>query len=182
MADVARRIGRAKDRAGQFRHIWAAEHLPLRLKLRLYAAAVCSIMTYGSEGWKLDSATMRALNGANASMLSHITGNSQHEEASAGCTFDLVRWIRARRQQWLGHILRMPLGDDGEERLVKQAVRHIHGHRSEGDLLMDAPDVSWEQLLSVAADRDAWRRRVRALRMTPGTKWRNLVKRLLKNH
>ena len=70
----------------------------------------------------------------------------------------------------------------GEERLVKQAVRHIHGHRSEGDLLMDAPDVSWEQLLSVAADRDAWRRRVRALRMTPGTKWRNLVKRLLKNH
>ena len=26
-----------------------------------------------------------------------------------------------------------------EDRLVKQAVRHIHGHRSEGDLLMDAP-------------------------------------------
>ena len=65
---------------------------------------------------------------------------------------------------------------------VKQSVRHIHSHHSEGDLLMDAPDVSWEHLLRAAADRDAWRQRVCALRMTPGTKWRNLVRRLLTKH
>ena len=76
----------------------------------------------------------------------------------------------------------MPLGTDGKERLVKQAVRQIHSHRSEGDLLMDTLDVSWEQLLRAAADRDAWRQRVRALRMTPGTKWRNLVNRLVTKH
>ena len=76
----------------------------------------------------------------------------------------------------------MPLGTDGKERLIKLAVRHIHSHRSEGDLLMDTPDMSWEQLLRAAADRDAWRQRVRALRMTPGTKWRNLVRRLLTKH
>ena len=101
----------------------------------------------------------------------------------SGCTPSAPSISILRSQlRWLGHILRMSLGTDGKERLIKQAVRHIHSHRSEGDLLMDTPDVSWEQLQRAAADRDAWRQRVRALRMTPGTKWRNLVRRLLTKH
>lgn len=48
MADVTRRITRAKARAGKLRNFWGAP-VPIKLKLRLYLASVCSILTYGSE-------------------------------------------------------------------------------------------------------------------------------------
>ena len=40
-----------------------------------------------------------ALNGANASMVNIITDRTIREEAGEGKTFDLVKWIRARRLQ-----------------------------------------------------------------------------------
>ena len=62
----------------------------------------------------MTAAVTAALNGANSKMMSTITGRTVHEEASADKTFDVVMWIRARRLQWLGHILRL-----GDERLIK---------------------------------------------------------------
>ena len=57
-------------------------------------------------------------------------------------TFALVLCIRARRLQWLGHILRM-----GTDRYVKQTIFGIYKDRREGDMLMDAPkNVSWREL------------------------------------
>ena len=94
-------------------------------------------------------------------MVAIITRRTPHEEASAAtCTFNIVDWIRARRMQWLGHILRM---DDS--RLIKKAVRLMYTKRQPGDLLMDAPaSHSWSELCQRAAHRDAWRERVRGLR------------------
>ena len=85
-------------------------------------------------------------------MMSVITGKMVHEEASAGKTFDLVRWIRARRLSWLGHILRM-----GTERSLKRAVFVMYKSPREGDLLMDAPRRdSWRKLTDCAMDRERW--------------------------
>ena len=83
------------------------------------------------------------------------------EEASRYTrTVDMVRIIRARRLKWLGHILRM-----GPERLIHQAVRFMSDHRRAGDLLMDVPRrYSWEELKELAANRDYWRQRVKALK------------------
>ena len=98
MPDVQRRIAMAKTRAGQLRHILSSEEVSLDLRLRLYIAGCCSIMTYGAEAWLLDDEACKALNGANAYMLSHITGNNRHYEASPDTTtFNLLLWIRARR-------------------------------------------------------------------------------------
>ena len=109
--DVATRIAMARTRFGKLRHIWGDKKLHFKLRLRLYKSCVCSIM----EAWMLDEATIRSLNGANSQMLSVISGKTQHQEASAKWrSFDLVRWIRARRLTWLGNILRM-----GPERKVK---------------------------------------------------------------
>ena len=71
---------------------------------------MCSILTYGSEAWRLTPSVSAALNGANSNMVSIITGRHVREEASEGKTFDLIKWIRARKLQWLGHILRMGKG------------------------------------------------------------------------
>ena len=118
-------------------------------------------MAYGSEAWLLNSETKRCLRGANAFMLSHITGKTKREEARPETTsFDLVMWIRARRLKWAGHILRL---DD--KRLIKQTLRHIYSNPQEGDLLMDLPaHHDWNALQNFAEDRDKWRARVRSLK------------------
>ena len=89
------------------------------------------------------------------------SGKSIREDASRKTwTFDIVVSILSRRLQWVGHILRMD-----QRRLVYQAVRYMHKHRKEGDLLMDTPDrFTWAELTTIAADRDGWRHRVRALK------------------
>ena len=110
-------------------------------------------------------------------MLSHITGQTQHQEAAkTTTTFDMVRNIRARRLQWLGHILRM---DD--ERLVKKAVYHIFTHRQVGDLCMDAPTAAnWKDLEDMAKDREKWRHRVRVLKCSPGRRWQLMAEKVVR--
>ena len=160
MPDVRIRIASARQRFGKMRHIWGSKILHKNLRMRLYKSSVCSILTYGSEAWTLTKEVCAALNGANASMVSVITGRTIREEASDGKSFDLLRWIRARKLQWLGHILRM-----GRERKLKQAVFVMFKAQQPGDLLMDAPKTnSWRELCTYACDRDYWRARVRALR------------------
>ena len=110
-------------------------------------------------------------------MVSHITGNHRKYEASeATCTFNLLKWIRARRHRWLGHILRLPdkrwrLTIDGEkklvdeERLVKKAIRYTHKYRQGGDMLIDVtPGLSWDDLVKQANDKDGWKRAVRKMK------------------
>ena len=160
MHDVRTRIARARQRFGKMRHIWANKDLHRNLRMRLYKSSVYSILTYGSEAWRLTTAVKAALNGANATMVSIITGNTVREEASDGKLFDLVKWIRARRLQWLGHILRMT-----KERKIKQAIFMMFKTPQPGDMLMDAPKTdSWRELCTYALDRDYWRARVRSLR------------------
>ena len=82
MIDVKARIAKAMRTAGQMCNIWTSRHVSLRLKIRLYKAAVCSQLTYGSEVWELTDEATKAINGANSRMMSRITGKSIHEEAS----------------------------------------------------------------------------------------------------
>ena len=41
-------------------------------------------------------------------------------------------------------------------RMIHQAVHLLHGSRTPGNLLMDSPNYSWEELKKFAANRDAW--------------------------
>ena len=160
MQDVMTRIARAKQRFGKMRHIWGNKELHKNLRMRLYKSSVCSILTYGSEAWRLTTKVCAALNGANSSMVSRITGRTIREEAIEGKTFDLVKWIRARKLQWLGHILRM-----GTERKIKRAIYVMFKDPQPGDMLMDAPKAdSWYELCAYGCDREYWKARVRALR------------------
>ena len=51
--DIRTRIAKSFARCGELRNIFDAKTLPIKLKLRLYQAAVCSILTYGCETWRL---------------------------------------------------------------------------------------------------------------------------------
>ena len=141
LTDVKAKVARATKTAGKMRNIWSSRNIPLQLKLRIYKTGVCSQLAYGSEAWKLNADTIRIINGANSRMLHHITDKTMHEEASRDTrAFDIIVWIRARRLQWLGHILRMKPDENGNERLLHLAVRHMHQEREQGDLLDDTPN------------------------------------------
>ena len=151
--DIKQRIAKAMTRCGQLRHIFAAKALSLRLKIRLYEAAVCSLLTYGCETWSLCDKTMRCLNGANSRMLTHITGKPVRAEARPQTTsLNLVRQIRIRRYRWLGHILRT-----SPHRLIHQALQCQAVMDAPDNLLMDAPPyTSPLDLRRQAADRATW--------------------------
>ena len=146
------------------RHVWKAKAIHPRLKMRLYVSAVCSIMIYGSEAWRLDDEVKRVLNGANSKMVSAITGRTIREEATPGKTYDVIAGIRATRLRWVGSILRLRKRN-GEERLIKKALKTMYGNRMEGDILVDVPaNGSWEELCKLAEDKKGWQERVRAIK------------------
>ena len=137
-------------RCGKLRHILQSPDLGLKLKLRLYEAAVLSILVYGCESWLLDSKAMKILNGANSIMLASFTGNTIRQEATPSSTsVNLIHKLRVRRHKWLGHIIRA-----GPDRLIYQAVEQQNLLNLEGRLAMDAPPhTSLHQLEPLATDR-----------------------------
>ena len=144
-------------RCGRLRPIFDSKLVTTRLKLRLYEAALCSLMTYGCETWNLDVKTVKRINGVSSVMLSRITGNSiPHEAAEARPTttsLDLIKRIRIRRHRWLGYILRL-----GPNSIVFQAIKAQSQLNLEGNFLMDTPThESIEDLARQAQDRARWR-------------------------
>ena len=143
----------ATVRCGKLRHILRSPDLGIKLKLRLYEAAVLSILVYGCESWLLDKKAMKILNGANSTMLSSFTGKTIRQEATPSSTsLNLIYKLRVRRHKWLGHIIRA-----GPDRLIYQAVEHQNYLKLKGRLSMDAPPhTNLRQLAPLAADRATW--------------------------
>ena len=152
--DVRQRIDMTMSRCGQLSSIFDSDQITLKLKLRLYEAAVCSILTYGCETWDLNDQTIRCLNGVNISMLVRITGKPIAKEARSGTTsLNLVRKIRIRRLKWLGHIIRA-----GPQSLMFCALKAQLKMGHHGNLLMDAAKHNQiEDLIPLAMDRATWR-------------------------
>ncbi len=70
--------------------------------------------------------------------------------------YDLVRAVRRRRFQWLGHILRMQ-DINGKVRLVKVALKVQFDNDRRGNLLQDAPAAgSFDELILQAQDHKHW--------------------------
>ena len=147
-------MGRAMSRCGQLGHLFDSPDLGPWLKIRLYVAAVVSLLTYGCESWNLTEDVMRKLNGCNSRMLARITGRDVRSEArSTTSSFDLVKNIRVRRLRWLGQILR---GD--QSRLLFRAIEQQHVMKDPGNLFMDTPNhVSLEDMIVLASDKTYWK-------------------------
>ena len=137
--DVRSRIAQALARCDKLRHVLDSPKLSVQLKLRLYKAAVCSILTYGCETWRLTPPIMRQINGVNSKMLARFTGKPIPQEACpASTSYNLVKHIRIRRFKWLGQIL---VADPS--RLIYQAVTEQRKMGLPGNILTDFPPSSF---------------------------------------
>ena len=149
-ADMRHRMAIAGEHSCSLNYLWSDNRLTLSLKLRIYAASVCSTLTHGSEAWMLTPRSLATLNGFNSRQLHRITGRSYREEATKP-SYELLTAVRTRRHHSLGHILRMPT-----DRLVRRAVLAL-GQRAgppyqPGSLLMDT-HLPLNELVQRATDR-----------------------------
>ena len=142
-------------RCGQLRHLFDSSNLGPIIIIRLYTAAVCSLLTYGCESWTLTNKVLRMLNGANSQMLSRVTGRSVRDEARPNTTiYNLTLAIRKRRFRWLGDILRKYRGTDN---ILMHAVCIQDQTIKHGNLLIDSPrHESMDQLSQMAQDKAFW--------------------------
>ena len=148
---------------GSLSNIWADHRLSRELKLRTYQLAVCSTLTHSSKAWTLTAAVMRSITGFNSRCLHVITGQDYRHTATAP-VFDLVRAIRQRRLQYLGHILRMP-----ESRVVRRTLMALTvtgTQYPEGSLLMDCQTIPFANIEALAQRRAAWNTMVNRLPYT----------------
>jgi hypothetical protein len=151
------RMAKAKARFGQLWQIWSSTAFPTTAKIRLFGAAVVSVLVYGSEAWLLDSALEASLRGWCAKCMVHITGRGVRDECVSP-SYPLVNQVRQKRLKWLGHVLRA-----GEENLVRAAVVKMckgcikGGRTAGGTVLMDAPEFKTvEGLMAAAEDKLEW--------------------------
>ena len=157
--DINARIARATKRCGQLSQIFDSPNIGPRLKIRLYAVAVGSLMTYGCESWTLTDKVQRRINGANSQMLSHITGNSVQVEARRSTTsLDIIKHIKTMRMRWLCNLLR---DDNVQQRLIYHAIL-LHNYH--GGLLSDVPEHrNLEHLAELVKNESFWNNHIRYL-------------------
>ena len=135
-------------------HFRVFKKLNVKVKIRLYKSAVCSIVRYGSDGYSLDATARRRLKDFNAKRLAVITGRSIEAE-NRNPSYDLVNDVRLARLKWLGHILRLD-----ENITLHKTIKDLYtnGIHHDGMLMDEAPNSKdFEELVEIARERSRWR-------------------------
>ena len=139
--------------------------VPLKLKGRVYAACVRSVMIYGSETWSIKLEQTRRFERAEMRMVRWMCGVSLREKKRSDdlrsmLGIENVKHVMARsRLRWMGHVLRK---DDDD--WVKGCMEfEVEGTRCRG-----RPKLTWRKVVEAdmrkrgmkredAQDRDKWR-------------------------
>ena len=174
-ADINCRIGKARSTFTMMRAIWASNQYSRGTKLRLYKSNVLSVLLYGAECWKVNKRDGDRLNAFHNRCLRRIlkifwprivTNVELHRQAGMPSATSM---IRARRWEWIGHVLRKESSDDKRIALSWSPP----GKRSRG-----RPKDTWRRMVEkeriefgwsswadvqLAKDRTEWRSFVRAL-------------------
>ena len=153
---IVDRMQSAAFRYSSLGHIWKSKKIGQTLKLRLYSAAIISVLTYGCSGWELTPELLRFLNGWNGKRVAFITEREIPEECRDP-TFDLVARIKLQRMKHAGDILR------AEEQFLPRRILLADVDRGvwEGGLLMDTRTRDKKELIDLATRKQDWNRMCR---------------------
>ena len=153
---IVDRMQSAAFRYSSLGHIWKSKKIGQTLKLRLYSAAIISVLTYGCSGWELTPELLRFLNGWNGKRVAFITEREIPEECRDP-TFDLVARIKLQRMKHAGDILR------AEEQFLPRRILLADVDRGvwEGGLLMDTRTRDKKELIDLATRKQDWNKMCR---------------------
>jgi hypothetical protein len=145
------RLQLAASRYSGMGNIWRSAEISLTLKLRIYQAAVCSVVIYGSEAWIWTEALEKKLKNWNAKRVAFITEKEIREEYKEP-TFDLVSRTRKRRLDWAKDLLQ------ADSQLPSRQIM-IASVQAEGwgrGLLMDAAVRDLATITDLAGESRKW--------------------------
>ena len=145
----------AWGRFNNMRTTLTSTKLSIKLRVRLFAAAIVPTLIYGCEAWFFTKKIVRKLNGYNSKMLSIITKKTIHEEAREP-TYDTVDQVYHRRWNYLGHVLRQD-----EIHAVRRYLLELSPTESPfipGSLFADTNFRYVENMIQVAMDRNLWKK------------------------
>ena len=179
--DLDVRIQRANGAFHQLWKIWNSRTIKTPTKIRIYKAAVISILLYGSEVWNTKKKQMKRYEIFHQRSLRRILKIkwffhvSNEEVLKRANIRSIETFISAARFRWYGHVVRMP-----ENRLQKFLLnwRPNYGKRSRGRpsknwnacVLEDVAKFTSEHNINsngvqaLAADRVQWRYMIRRKR------------------
>ena len=120
--EIRRRIIKAGVICRSLGKVWAMKGLPMKLKGRLFAAFVLSVLLYNSEVWVIGIGEMKALEGKVVYLMRKVVGEKvKKEEEGKRLSNQQLRemlglepvkeMIRKRRMQWVAHSARRGQGD-----------------------------------------------------------------------
>ncbi|CAH8551147.1 unnamed protein product [Schistosoma intercalatum] len=146
---ISARIRKARLAFANLRHLWRRRDIRLSTKVRVYCAAVRSVLLYGSETWPLRVEDTRKLLVFDHRCLRNIAGvcwdhrvsNSEVRRrvlGNDGKSVDEV--VNLHRLRWLDHVLRMP-----EHRLPRRAM--LTGVRDGWKKVRVGQTRTWHQCL-----------------------------------
>ena len=115
--EIRRRIIKAGEVCRSLGNVWSMKGLPLKLKGRLFAAFVLSVLLYNSEIWVIGKKDMKALEGKVVYLMRKVVGEKvRKEKAGDRLSNEKLRkmlgvepveeMIRRRRLQWVAHSAR----------------------------------------------------------------------------
>ena len=172
------RIQKASGAFYQLSSVWHSRNIRTPTKVRIYTAAVLTILLYGSEVWNTTQTQMKRFEVFHQRCLRRIlkirwnyfVSNAEVLKRANIAPVDV--FIRAARLRWFGHVVRMP-----EERIPNYLLHWIpkHGKRSRGKprtnwlscVLEDAASftgvdkITLEAAEQKATDRVQWRGLIR---------------------
>ena len=179
--DLEIRIQRANGAFNQLWKIWNSRTIRTPTKIRIYKAAVMTILLYGAEVWNTTKKQMKRFEVFHQTSLRRILRIrwyyhvSNEEVLRRAGIKSIETFISAARLRWFGHVSRMP-----DSRLPKFLLnwKPNYGKRSRGRprkcwrscVLEDAANFTGVQNIdmstvqALAANRLEWRRMIRRQR------------------
>ena len=179
--ELTARLQKAAGAFNSLYPVWNNRNIWTNTKIRIYKAAVLTILCYGCETWNTTVSQMRRLETFHQRSMRkilkirwfHKVKNVEVlRRAKTGCLEDHIGSMRLR---WFGHVTRMP-----EERLPHylQSWAPEHGKRSQGGqrktldkvILADAkrftekPNITLSELQLLATDRIGYRQMITSKR------------------
>ena len=176
--ELSTRIQKASGAFNLLGSIWHNRNIKTSTKIRIYKAAVLTILLYGSEVWNTTQTQMKRFQVFHHRCLRRILKikwyyHVSNKEVLRRANINPIEvFIRASRLRWFGHVVRM-----SEERIPRYLLKWIpkHGKRSRGRprknwltcVLEDASiftgvnNITLDRAEQLASDRVQWKSLIR---------------------